>query len=74
MRRWQAALSLIGLGWYVGVSILLGVFAGLWLDSRLDTKPLFVMLGLVLGVIVAGYGVYRMLRPLIKNKRNREDS
>jgi ATP synthase protein I len=74
MRRWQAALRLIGVGWYVGLSILAGVLAGLWLDDKCGTKPLFVILGLILGIIVAFYGVYRMLWPLISNKQNKEDS
>jgi F0F1-type ATP synthase assembly protein I len=73
MRPWQAALRLIGVGWYVAGSILLGVLAGLWLDDKFDTKPLFVVAGLILGIIVAGYGVYRMLLPLINNKQNKED-
>ena len=73
MRRWQAALRLIGVGWYVAGSILLGVIAGLWLDNKFDTKPLFVVAGLILGIIVAGYGVYQMLLPLINNKGNKED-
>lgn len=73
MRQWQAALRLIGVGWYVAGSILLGVLAGLWLDNKFDTKPLFVAAGLILGIIVAGYGVYQMLLPLISNKGNKED-
>jgi ATP synthase protein I len=74
MRRWQAALRLIGVGWYVGLSILAGVLAGLWLDDKFGTKPLFVMLGLFLGIVIAFYGVYRMLSLLIGNKKNKEDS
>jgi len=70
MFRWQAALRLIGVGWFIGISILLGVLAGLWLDSKFDTKPLLVIVGLVLGVVVAGYGVYRMLLPLLGNKHD----
>ncbi|MBA7702174.1 hypothetical protein ES703_110931 [subsurface metagenome] len=73
MFRWQAALRLIGVGWFIGISILLGVLAGLWLDSKFSTKPLWVIVGLILGVIVAVYGVYQMLLPLLRNKRNKED-
>ncbi len=73
MRRWQAALRLIGIGWYVATSILAGVLAGLWLDNKFETKPLLVVAGLIFGIIVAGYGVYRMLLPLIKNGQNKED-
>ena len=73
MHRWQAALNIIGAGWFIGLSILLGVLAGLWLDGELDTSPLFVMVGLFFGFIVAVYGVYRMLLPLIRNKQSKED-
>ncbi len=73
MRPWQAALRLIGVGWYVAGAILLGVLVGLWLDDKFNTEPLFVVAGLILGIIVAGYGVYRMLLPLINDKGNKED-
>ena len=50
MRRWEAALRLVGVGWYVGVCIVLGVFGGLWLDNKLNTKPILVIVGLILGL------------------------
>ena len=73
MRTWVAALRFIGVGWFVAISILLGVLGGLWLDGKLNTKPLFVIVGLILGLIVAGYGVYQMLLPLIQNRQDKED-
>jgi ATP synthase protein I len=73
MRRWQAALRFIGVGWYVGLSILGGVLAGLWLDDRFSTKPLFVIIGLLLGIAVAVYGVYKMFA-LINNDKNKREN
>jgi len=73
MSRWGAALRLLGVGFYIGGSIVLGVVAGLWLDSKLDTS-LFWIIGLILGITVAFYGVYRMLLPLIGSKRDKENS
>lgn len=70
MSRMIAALRLIGVGFFIGVSIVLGVTAGLWLDSRFDTSPILVIVGLLLGIAVAFYGVYQMLLPLIGSKRN----
>ncbi|HEY92344.1 MAG TPA: AtpZ/AtpI family protein [Dehalococcoidia bacterium] len=66
-------MRLVGVGWFVGISILLGVLGGLWLDNKFGIKPVFVIVGLILGLIVAGYGVYQMLLPLIRNKQNKED-
>jgi ATP synthase protein I len=72
MGRWEAALRFIGVGWFVGISILLGVLGGLWLDSKFGTKPILVIVGLILGLVVAFYGVYRLLLPLMRNKRDKE--
>ena len=74
MRRWVAALRLAGVGWYIGISIVLGVLAGLWLDNKFNTKPLLVIVGLILGVIVAFYGVYRMVLPNISKKQKKGKS
>ena len=74
MSKWVAALRLVGVGFFIGGSIVLGVFAGLWLDSKLNTSPILVIVGLVLGVVIAFYGVYQMLLPLIGNKQGKENS
>ena len=71
MSRWERALRLLGVGWYVGICIVLGVWGGLWLDEKLNTKPVLVIVGLVLGVITAFYGVYRMILPNIAGKQDK---
>ncbi len=73
MNRWLAALKLVGVGWYISACILLGVLAGRWLDDKLNSEPLWLIIGLLLGVIVAFYGVYRML-PGATNRRNKGNS
>jgi len=73
MSRWVAALRLTGVGFFIGACILLGIIAGIWLDSKLDTEPVFVITGLVLGIIVAVYGVYQMLLPFLGSKRGKEN-
>jgi len=74
MSKWVAALRLVGVGFFIGGSIVLGVFAGLWLDSKLNTSPILVIVGLILGIVIAFYGVYQMLLPLIGNKQGKENS
>lgn len=71
MSRLELALRLIGMGWYVGISILLGVLAGIWLDNKLHTTPWLVIIGLLLGITVAFYGVYKMLLPNINQKKSK---
>ena len=74
MSRWVAALRLTGVGFFIGGSIVLGVVGGLWLDSRLNTSPILVIVGLLLGIVVAFMGVYQMLRPLISSRRGKENN
>ena len=69
MAKWEAALRLAGVGFYIGGSIVLGVFVGLWLDDRFNTRPLLGMVGLFLGLVNAIYGVYRLLLPLVRNDK-----
>lgn len=68
------ALRFIGVGWFIGISILLGVLGGLWLDDKFGTEPILVIVGLILGLVVAFYGVYRMLLPLMRSKRDKENN
>ena len=74
MSRWVAALRLTGMGFFIGGSIVLGVLGGRWLDSKLNSEPIWAIVGLLLGIVVAFYGVYRMILPLTRNKRNKENN
>ena len=73
MSRWVAALRLTGVGFFIGACILLGTFAGLWLDGKLNTKPFLMIAGLMVGLVVAVYGVYQMIRPLMNNRQDKEN-
>ena len=74
MNRWVAAFRLIGVGFFIVACILIGVFVGLWLDDKFDTEPLFIIGGLLVGLVIAVYGVYRMIRPLMNDRQDKENS
>ena len=73
MPRWVVALRLLGVGFFIGGCIVLGVVAGLWIDGRLGTEPVFMIAGLILGIVVAFYGVYQMIRPLMNDEQDKEN-
>jgi len=73
-RAMQVAVRLLGLGWYVSVCIVGGVLGGVWLDARLGVAPLFTLLGVGLGLIVAAWGAYRMAAPLLSPRPMRKDN
>lgn len=60
----QTRLRLIGLSMQFGFTIV-GSFAvfmggGIWLDSRFGTKPVFLLIGMVLSFIAIGYSLYEI--------------
>jgi ATP synthase protein I len=73
MEKWGPAIRLLGLGFYIIGCILGGVLLGHWLDGKLNTTPILLLVGLVLGLVAAFWGVYQMLVPFIKeNKTGRK--
>jgi len=48
------------LGFGTAMSLALLVAGGVWLDQRLDTVPVFTLVGLALGLIAAGYQLYEL--------------
>lgn len=58
---WVAAAQLTGVGWYVAIAIVAPTLGGRWIDQVAGTSPLFLLAGLAVGIVLAGYGTYRML-------------
>jgi F0F1-type ATP synthase assembly protein I len=50
----------IGFGGFVAVCIIGGLLGGLWLDRTFGLSPLFTLVCLLIGVVVAMVGVVRM--------------
>lgn len=70
-KRWAAAFRFIGIGWYIGLCILLGALGGRWIGQKLDggsEEVILTIVGLFLGLIVAFYGTYRMVKALTSEK------
>lgn len=70
--QWIDAVKFVGLGWYVGVTIFFGVAGGASLDRWAGTSPIFTLVGILVGLIVAVWGVYRMFAPLLQGNGNRK--
>jgi ATP synthase protein I len=66
------AFKMIGIGWYIAFCLGAGLGGGLLLDNHYNTLPLFTFLLLTLGLFIAFYGIYRMVRPLIKEAKNQD--
>jgi F0F1-type ATP synthase assembly protein I len=54
--------ELIGLSLFLAAVVLVPLLAGLALDSAARTGPLFLLIGLLVGIAGAGAGVYTRFR------------
>ncbi len=70
MDKWIPALKVTGIGFYIATCIVGGTLIGWWLG---DKMTIFMIIGLLAGLIIAVYGGYRMIRPLMNNKQDKEN-
>jgi len=76
-KRWAGILRLVGIGWYIAACILLGTLGGRWVGQKIggnSSEVIFTILGLILGLIVAFLGVYRMVKSTLTNDKDNGNS
>ncbi|MGH2518388.1 MAG: AtpZ/AtpI family protein [Chloroflexota bacterium] len=70
MNEQRSLLQALALFGQLGVSIALPLavctYGGYWLDGRLNRSPLFLLVGLAVGGVLAFYIMVRMLKDAIK--------
>jgi len=79
LKEWVRPLQfLLTIGWYVALSLIIPVAIGYWLDTpaMFNKQPLFTLIGLGVGTLVAFFGLIKMLfryqaeQEKIKGKNN----
>ena len=65
-KKYGAIVRLVGIGWYVGICIGVGAWAGLWADNRLELSPILTLAGITIGLVVALTGMIRMLMAVLR--------
>jgi len=67
---WQAAGQYTGYGLTWALSVLLFLMGGWWLDGKVGTMPLFMILGSFVG---AGAGFYSLYYHVVVEPRKRDE-
>jgi ATP synthase protein I len=57
------------LGFSIAAVVGVGVLCGLWVDGHLGTRPIFLVLGMLFGLLSAAYAI----RELMTFKRNSDE-
>jgi len=61
-RRFYNTLSASSVGLELGISVLIGLLFGMWLDGKWGTDPWLMLGGLVLGLVAGFRGVLRAVQ------------
>lgn len=61
--NWAIAFDL---GLRLGISVIVGVGGGLLLDNWLQTRPIFTLIGMVLGIGAAMYTIWDVARSAMR--------
>ncbi len=57
---WFSAAQFTGIGWYIASAIVFPTLLGDWIDGKVGSAPLLLLTGLLLGVVAAFYGTYKI--------------
>ncbi len=63
---YRAYLRFVHLGTQIALTIVLGVFGGLWLDRTVESSPVFTVAGSLLGIV---FGLGAVILEVGKGKR-----
>lgn len=58
---------MVGVGWFVALTIAGGAIGGLALDAWLGASPILTIVGILLGLAVAVTGMYRMILAVLSD-------
>lgn len=63
---WQALNLAWELGYIIALPIVILAFGGALLDKKVDTSPLFLLIGILTSVLISGVAVYRKVKNITK--------
>lgn len=61
---WRAATTTVGLALAIPSMLFVPALFGWWIDRKYGTSPLWLIVGLVIGLLGTAFDVYRLLKRL----------
>ncbi|MEN3336286.1 MAG: putative F0F1-ATPase subunit Ca2+/Mg2+ transporter [Blastocatellia bacterium] len=59
---WRTATATVGLALAIPSMLFVPVLVGWWIDRKYATSPLWLIVGLVIGLLGTAFDVYRLLK------------
>lgn len=72
VQSYAQASQYIGAGIQLAVSVFLCLLGGAWLDRKIDTSPLFLILGTFLGAAAGFYNLYKIATAAERKQQKEE--
>lgn len=72
LNKFQRYLRFSTVGLELGLSVMVGLFVGQWLDKKLGTHDILTLVGLLFGAAAGFRSVYRLLKQL--NQEQKDDA
>jgi ATP synthase protein I len=61
MKQWRGLGLAMELSWTLLFSLLVPLMLGIWLDKKFNTTPLFILIGIFMGILAATLGMARLV-------------
>lgn len=71
---WSALALAWELGYTIAIPIVIFAIGGRFLDKKLGSSPIFLLLGILLALIISGIGIYRKTMKIMKESEKSRKS
>ncbi|MGM9988839.1 MAG: AtpZ/AtpI family protein [Bacillaceae bacterium] len=68
-RVWRAMTLVTTISSYLVGPTLLGIFLGMWIDNKMNTLPIFLLVFLFIGLGAGVYSTYRLIKQFESGER-----
>lgn len=68
-KEFQKSMSLLTLGTELTIPIVVFALLGYWVDTEYNSQPIWMVIGLFVGLLVGAYNFWKIIRKLTKNDR-----
>lgn len=71
--RWGNVLFLgSGIGFMLAAPLVVLTTVGVWVDKRLETFPIAIIISVIFGLILTGFEFYKIVIPFLEKRSNLE--
>lgn len=59
-----------GIGFMLATPLVVSILVGVWVDKRLETFPIVIIISVIFGFILTGFEFYKIVVPFLEKRSN----